>query len=92
MGTMILPRYSMRRLLAVMAIFALMFTVVGMAVRGHGWAVVPSLAMAAAAVLLVVQSAMMALVWLVSATQRKLKRSRARRAAAIETPAAEMPS
>jgi hypothetical protein len=62
-----LPQFSTRHLLGLMFVAAIAFTIIGLAVRGQGWAIGVSSAMAAALVMLFVFAALFGLLWALSA-------------------------
>jgi hypothetical protein len=75
----LIPQFSIRWLFAVTAIVAMAFSVVGLAVRGSGWAVAVSFGMASLALLVLTYALMFAVVWLFSAVcgRFSIRRSRA---------------
>jgi hypothetical protein len=75
----LIPQFSIRWLFAVTAIVAMAFSVVGLAVRGSGWAVGVSFAMASLAILVLAYALMFAVVWVFSAVcgRFSIRRNRA---------------
>lgn len=63
---MLIPQYTLRRLLAITTGVAVVFSIFAMALRGHVWAVAASAAIGAIVVLLLVQAALFGVVWLFS--------------------------
>lgn len=61
---MLLPRYSIRGLLALMAASAVFFLVASMAVRGNSVAIAVTLAALVMGVILLMQAAMFAGIWI----------------------------
>lgn len=59
----LIPQFSIRWLLALTAVCALVFSVFGLAVQGSYWAAGVSIGIASLAVLLLVHGLMFALVW-----------------------------
>jgi hypothetical protein len=62
----LIPQYSLRRLLAIMTISAVAFSIVALGLRGYGWAAGVAVALLAVAVLGAVYAAVFALIWLVA--------------------------
>lgn len=62
----LIPQFSIRWLLIVTAACAVVFSVFGLAVRGHHWAAGVSIAIVALVVALLVHAAVFGLVWLFS--------------------------
>lgn len=60
---MILPQYTIRRMLAITAGCAVVFAVFGLAARGQQWAIAVSVAVAAGAVAFLVFAAVFGVVW-----------------------------
>jgi hypothetical protein len=60
---MLLPQYTVRRLLAITTACALVFAVFGLAARGQQWAIAVSVAVAAGAAAFVVFAAVFGVVW-----------------------------
>ena len=74
---MLIPQFSIRWMLAVTAACAGVFTVVGLGVRGHTWAVGVSVAIAALAILMLVYAFLFGLVWAyASLTDRRGRKGR----------------
>ena len=75
----LIPQFSIRWLFAVTAIMAVAFTIVGLAVRGSGWAVAVSFGMASLAILILTYALMFGAVWLFSVVCGRfvVRRSRA---------------
>jgi hypothetical protein len=63
---MLIPQFSLRWLLAFTAVCAVVFSIAGLAIRGHGWAIGVSVAVGALAVTMLVHAAVFGLVWLFS--------------------------
>ena len=74
---MILPQYSLRKLLAMMVGFALFCLVVSWGVRGNSWAYGAALAGMSIAVALVVQALLFWLVWLFATAFDTFRKRRA---------------
>lgn len=72
---MLIPQFSIRWLLAVAALCAGVFSVVGLGVRGHGWAIAVSVAFAALAILMLVYGALFGLAWLCGGTSDRGRRN-----------------
>jgi len=62
----LLPQYSIRLMLGITASVAGVFSVVGLAVRGHGWAIGLSLGVAGISIALVTYAAFFGLLWVFS--------------------------
>ncbi len=77
---MIIPQFSLRWLLAVTTGAAVVFSIVGLAVRGSAWATAVSAGIGAAAVLAGVFATMFAVVWVFSVATASLGRKRDRTA------------
>ena len=60
---MLIPQYTIRRLLVITAACALVFSVFGLAARGHPWAIAVSVAVAAGAGACLVYAAVFGAVW-----------------------------
>ena len=60
---MLIPRFSLRQLLAVTTASALFCYLLGMAVRGHQWAIAISLALGSFLCALVVYAVLFAMAW-----------------------------
>ena len=60
---MLIPQYTIRRLLVITAACALVFSVFGLAARGHLWAIAVSVAIAAGAAACLVYAAVFGVVW-----------------------------
>jgi hypothetical protein len=67
----LIPQYSIRWMLAVTAVCAVVFSVMGLAVRGHHWALGVSIAVRAVGGMMVVNAAIFGLVWIFSLVRRK---------------------
>jgi hypothetical protein len=61
---MVLPRYSLRQLLAIMGASSLFFLVAAFAVRGQPWAVAITIGILVVALILVVQAGFFFAAWL----------------------------
>jgi len=75
---MLIPQYSIRVLLAVTTACAVVFSIVGLAVRGSGWATAVSVGIGALAILVLVSGALFAVVWVFSVATSTLRRRGAR--------------
>jgi len=62
----LIPQFSIRWLFAVTAIGAMTFSIVGLGVRGSGWALAVSFAVASLAILILTYALMFAAVWVFS--------------------------
>lgn len=72
---MLIPQFSLRWLLAVTTVAAVVFSIVALGVRGHYWAAAVSVALLALAILLGIYGLMFAAVWAFSvATARRRNR------------------
>lgn len=60
---MLIPQYSLRRLLGIMTVCAVMLSVVGLGIRGSAWASALTVAMVALVVLAAVHAFLFAAVW-----------------------------
>ena len=58
-----LPQYSIRLMLGITALAAVVFSVAGLAVRGHGWAIGITLGVVGCAVALVTYGVFFAILW-----------------------------
>jgi hypothetical protein len=67
----LIPQYSIRWLLAVTAVCAVVFSVIGLAVRGHHWAMGVSIAVGALVVMMVVNAVIFGLIWIFSLVRWK---------------------
>ncbi|MEO8497451.1 MAG: hypothetical protein ABI614_20460, partial [Planctomycetota bacterium] len=63
---MLIPRFSLRQLLAVTTASALFCYVVGMATRGHQWAIAISTAVSSVLLAFVLYAAVFAVAWLLA--------------------------
>jgi hypothetical protein len=81
---MILPQYSLRKLLGIMVGFALFCLVVSWGVRGSSWAFGTALAGLSLAIALVVQGLLFWLVWLFATATSNLRERRAARTLAVD--------
>jgi hypothetical protein len=63
---MLIPQFSIRWLLALTTVCAVIFSIVGLAVRGHAWAAGVSVGIGAVVVLALVYGSLFALVWMFS--------------------------
>jgi hypothetical protein len=79
---MLIPQFSLRWMLAVMAVLAVFFLVVARAAQGNAWAVGVSVSVAMLAVVAAVHATMFFVIWLVS-----LWTARRRRPAVVPVPA-----
>jgi hypothetical protein len=75
----LIPQFSIRWLFGATAIVAVAFTIVGLAVRGSGWAVAVSFGMASLAILVLTYALMFGVVWMFSVVCGRfvVRRSRA---------------
>ncbi len=62
----LLPQYSIRLMLGITASVAVVFSVVGLAVRGHGWAIGISLGVTGVTIALVTYAAFFGILWVFS--------------------------
>ncbi len=69
---MLIPQFTIRWLLGVTAVLAVMFTIVGLAVRGSAWAQGISAAFAALTVAMLVYALLFAVVWLLAEAKAAL--------------------
>lgn len=79
---MLVPQYSIRLLLAVTTACAVLFSIVGLAVRGSAWATAVSVAIGSLGILVLVSGVLFAVVWVFSVVTSK----RGRRAGAGRSP------
>jgi hypothetical protein len=63
---MLIPQFTLRWVLAVMAGLSLVFLAMSLAVRGHGWAVGLSVVFVAVAVIMALHALVFGLTWLVA--------------------------
>lgn len=63
---MLIPQFTLRWLLGLVAVCAVVFSVFGLAVRGHGWAGAMSIAILGLVAAVTVYAVMFCLVWLYS--------------------------
>jgi hypothetical protein len=63
---MLIPQFSLRRMLGLTAAIAVVFLVMGWAIRGNAWAIGVSAAVVALTLAGLVYAAMFAVVWLIS--------------------------
>lgn len=63
---MLIPQFTIRWMLGLMTVCAGIFTIFGLAVRGHAWAVGISVAVGALVAFSLVQAALFAVLWLAS--------------------------
>ncbi len=63
---MVIPQFTLRWLLGLMAVCAAVFSIFGLAVRGYGWAIALSMAILGLAVAMAVYAVLFSLVWLCS--------------------------
>jgi hypothetical protein len=73
---MLIPQYSLRWLLAVTAVCAVVFSIVGLAVRGSHWAAAVSIGVASLVVLMLIYGVVFALVWVFSVMMSASERRR----------------
>jgi hypothetical protein len=62
----LLPQFSIRLMLGVTALAAGLFSIVGLAVRGHGWAVGVSMGLASLVIMLGTGAGLFGLLWVFS--------------------------
>jgi hypothetical protein len=86
----LLPQYSIRLMLGITAAAAAVFSIVGLAVRGHGWAIGISLGVGGVAVALVTYAAFFGILWVFSVVASPLL-NRPIRAGHATLPAATSP-
>jgi len=75
---MLIPQFSIRWLLALTTVCAVIFSIIGLAVRGHAWAAGVSIGIGALVVLTFVYGSLFALVWMFSVVTAPLGGRRAR--------------
>jgi len=75
---MLLPQFSIRLLLAVTAVCAVVFSILGLAVRGSAWATAVSVGIGSLVILVLVSGLLFAVVWVFSVATSSLSRRRAR--------------
>jgi len=75
---MLIPQFSIRVLLAVTTACAVVFSIVGLAVRGSAWATAVSVGIGSLAILVLVSGVLFAVVWLFSVATSTLGRRGAR--------------
>jgi len=71
----LLPQYTIRRLLVITAACAGVFSVFGLAARGHQWAIAVSVAIVAGAAAFLIFAAVFGVVWGLGSVIAPLKRS-----------------
>ncbi len=71
---MLVPQFTIRWLLALTAVLAVVFSIVGLAVRGRGWAQGLSAGFVALVAGMVVYVALFALVWLAGEITARLRK------------------
>lgn len=71
---MLIPQFSLRWLLALTTVCAVVFSIVGLAVRGSQWAVAVSVGIGSAVVVIVIYGLVFALVWVFSVVMSSLGR------------------
>ncbi|MCR4412474.1 MAG: hypothetical protein NUV77_08640 [Thermoguttaceae bacterium] len=69
---MLIPQFTIRWLLGVTAVSAVVFTIVGLAVRGSAWAQGVSAAFVALALAMLVYALLFGVVWLLAEAKAKL--------------------
>ena len=74
---MLIPQFSIRWLLALTAVCAVIFSILGLAVGGSPWAAGVSIAIGSAVVLLLVHAVTFAIVWLFSLLSFRSRRQTA---------------
>lgn len=75
---MLIPQFSIRWLLTLTTVCAVIFSIVGLAVRGHAWAAGVSIGIGALVVLTLVYGSLFALVWMFSVVTAPLSGQRGR--------------
>jgi len=80
MKAVLIPQFSIRWLLAVTAVCAVIFSIVGLGVRGSAWAAAVSIGIGSLVILMLIYGLLFAVVWVFSLTTRSLGRSRGRAA------------
>jgi len=78
MSDMLIPQFSIRWLLALMTVCAVVFSIVGLAVRGTAWAAGVSIGIGSGVILVLVYGLLFAAVWVFSQVMSSLGRRRAR--------------
>jgi hypothetical protein len=73
MQVMLIPQFSIRWLLALMTVCAVVFSIVGLAARGHAWAAGVSVGIGALVVLAFVYGSLFAVVWTFSVVTAPLR-------------------
>ena len=74
---MLIPQFSLRWLLALTTVCAVVFSIVGLAMRGSRWAAAVSVGIGSLVVLVMVYGLVFALVWIFSVATSSLGRRRA---------------
>jgi len=74
---MLIPQFSLRWLLGLTAVCAVVFSIVGLAVQGSRWAAAVSIGIGSLVVLVMVYGLVFALVWVFSVATSSLGRRRA---------------
>jgi hypothetical protein len=74
---MLIPQFTIRWLLGVTALSAVLFTIVGLAVRGSAWAQGVSAALVALALAMLVYALLFAMVWLIAEAKARLGKGEA---------------
>ena len=73
---MLIPRFSLRQLMAVTTVSALFCYVIAMATRGHQWALAISVAVSSVLLALVVHASLFAVAWLLALVGRLFTKER----------------
>lgn len=74
---MLIPQFSLRWLLAVTTVAAVVFSIVALGVRGHHWAVAVSVGLLALVILMGIYGVMFAVVWAFSVATSRWRNRRA---------------
>jgi len=74
---MLIPQFSLRWLLGLVAVCAVVFSIFGLAVRGHGWAGALSIAILGLVAAVLAYAVLFCLVWLYSLAMRAGGRKKA---------------
>ena len=78
MEIVLIPQFSIRWLLALTAVCAVIFSIVGLAVRGNAWAAAVSIGIGSLVILVVVYGLLFGVVWVFSLATWSLGRRRGR--------------
>ncbi len=76
---MLIPRYSLRTILIIVTVCAVMFLVISLGVQGTQWAAGVSIGLLALAVILIAHASTFFLAWLFAVLIRSVSRARQRK-------------